>query len=82
MKKLFAYLKEKFIRKIYGPVCEDSVWRVRSNSEINSLLQKEDIARHAKSLRHSWLCHVEHMESERSPKCLLNGEPFGVCRRG
>jgi hypothetical protein len=22
------------------------------------------------------------MESERTPKCLLNGELFGVCRRG
>jgi hypothetical protein len=31
----------KIIRKIYGPVCEDGVWRVRSNSEINSLLQGE-----------------------------------------
>jgi hypothetical protein len=32
----------KVIRKIYGPVFEDGVWRVRSNSEINSLLQGED----------------------------------------
>jgi hypothetical protein len=55
---------------------------VRSNSEINSLLQGEDIVRHAKSFRLSWLSHVEHMESERTPKCLLNGELFGVFRRG
>jgi hypothetical protein len=38
--------------------------------------------RHAKSLRLSWLGHVGHMVSERTPKCLLNGELFGVCRRG
>jgi hypothetical protein len=37
--------------------------------------------RHAKSLRLSWLGHVERMESERTPKCLLNGELFGVRRR-
>jgi hypothetical protein len=43
--------ERKIIRKIYGPVREDGVWRVRSNSEINSLLQGEDIVRHAKSLR-------------------------------
>jgi hypothetical protein len=42
--------ERKVIRKIYGPVCEDSVWRVTSNSEINSLLQGEDILGHAKSL--------------------------------
>jgi hypothetical protein len=68
--------QREVIRKIYGPVCEDGVWRVRSNSEINSLLHGEDIVRHATSLRLSWLGHVGRMESERTPKCLLNGELF------
>jgi hypothetical protein len=26
--------ERKVIRKMYGPVCEDGVWMVRSNSEI------------------------------------------------
>jgi hypothetical protein len=30
----------------------------------------------------SWLAHVERIESERTPKYLLNGELFGVRRRG
>jgi hypothetical protein len=34
--------ERKVIRKIYCPLCEDGVWRVRSNSEINSLFQGED----------------------------------------
>jgi hypothetical protein len=38
--------ERKVIRKIYGPVCEDGVWRVRSNSEINSL--SKDTVRHLK----------------------------------
>jgi hypothetical protein len=66
--------ERKVIRKICGPVCEDGAWRVISNSEMISLLQGEDIARQAKSLRPSWLGNVERMESERTPKCLLNGE--------
>jgi hypothetical protein len=70
------------MRKIYGPVCEDGVWRVRSNSEINSLLQGEDTVRHTNPLTLSWLGHVEGMESERTPKCLLSGEFFGDRRRG
>jgi hypothetical protein len=37
--------ERRAIRKIYGSVCEDGVWRVRSNSEINSLLQGGDIVR-------------------------------------
>jgi hypothetical protein len=78
----FRMFERKIIRKLCGPVCEDGVWTVRSNSEISSLLQGEDIVRHAKFLRHSWVGHVECMESERTPKCLLNGELFGVHRRG
>jgi hypothetical protein len=42
--------ERKVIRKIYGPVFEDGVWRITSNSEINSLLQGQAIVRHAKSL--------------------------------
>jgi hypothetical protein len=74
--------ERKVIRKIYGPVCEDGVWRVRSDLEINSLLQGEDIVLHAESLRLSWLGHVESMKSERTPKFLLNGDIFGIRRRG
>jgi hypothetical protein len=29
-------------------------------------------------VRLSWLGHVERMENERTPKCLLNSELFGV----
>jgi hypothetical protein len=65
--------ERKIIRQIYGSVCEDDVSRVRSNSEINSLLQGGDIVRHTKYRRLSWLDHVEHMESEETPKFLLNG---------
>jgi hypothetical protein len=38
--------------------------------------------RYEKSLRLSWLGHVESIESERTPKYSLNGELFGVRRRG
>jgi hypothetical protein len=37
---------------------------------------------HTKFLMLSWLGHVEHTVSERTPKCLLNSELFGVRRRG
>jgi hypothetical protein len=43
---------------------------------------RKDTARHANSLRLSWLGHVDRMESERTPKCLLNGEILEVRRRG
>jgi hypothetical protein len=72
-----------FERKIIRSFCEDGVRGVRSNSEINSLLQGENIhvVRHAESFRLSWLGHVESTESAGTPKCLFKGELFGIRRR-
>jgi hypothetical protein len=37
--------ERKIIRKIYGPVMENNMWRIRHNEEINTLLKGEDIVR-------------------------------------
>jgi ribosomal protein S28E/S33 len=36
----------KIIRKIYGPVMENNIWRIRHNEEINTLLKGKDILGH------------------------------------
>jgi hypothetical protein len=41
--------------QIYERKICDGVWRIKSNTEINSLFQGEDIVKHAKCLWHSWL---------------------------
>jgi hypothetical protein len=35
--------QRKIIRRIYGPVIENNVWRIRYNEELNTLLEGEDI---------------------------------------
>jgi hypothetical protein len=47
--------ERKIIRKIYGPVMENNIWRIRHNEEINALLKGEDIVRFIKSERIRWL---------------------------
>jgi hypothetical protein len=47
--------KRKIIRKIYRPVMENNIWRIRYNEEINTLLKGEDIVRFIKSQRIRWL---------------------------
>jgi hypothetical protein len=35
-------VREKIIRKTYGAVMENNIWRIRHNEEINTLLKGED----------------------------------------
>jgi hypothetical protein len=65
----------KIIRRIYGPVMESNVWRIRHNEELNTLLKGEDIIRFIKSQRIRWLGHVERMEDNAMPKRMLKGRP-------
>jgi hypothetical protein len=60
--------ERKIIRRIYGPMVEDNVWRIRYNEEKNTLLKGEDIVRFVKSQRIRWLEHVERMEDNAMPK--------------
>jgi hypothetical protein len=47
--------ERKIIRRIYGPVTENIVWRIRYTEELNTLLKGKDIVRFVKSQRIRWL---------------------------
>lgn len=74
--------ERKMIRRIYGPVREGDVWRIRSNSEINAILQSKDVVRFIKARRIGWLGHVSRMSPDRIQRQLLDGRMFGSRRRG
>lgn len=75
-------LERKIVRKIYGPVREAAEWRIRNNSEINHILNNEDVVRFIKARRLSWLGHVIRMPPARLQKQLLEGKMEGTRRRG
>jgi hypothetical protein len=51
----------KIIRRIYGPVMENNIRRIRYNEEINALMK----VRFIKSQRLRWLGHVEVKENDK-----------------
>jgi hypothetical protein len=67
--------ERKIIRRIYGLMIKNNVWRIRYNEELNTLLKGEDIARFIKSQRIRLLGHAERMEDNAMPKRMLKGRP-------
>jgi hypothetical protein len=64
-------LERKVLRKIYGPVVDKGVWRIRHNNELCELMGGEDIVTFIKSQRIQWLDHVERMDETAMPKRVL-----------
>jgi hypothetical protein len=65
IQKLMTF-KRKILRKIFGPTKElNGLWRIKTNEELDDLIQQKNIIRFIKSQRLKWLGHVERMPKER-----------------
>jgi hypothetical protein len=50
--------ERQILRKIYGPVDIDNVWRIRNNMEVEELIEGADIVRFIKAQRIKCLGHI------------------------
>jgi hypothetical protein len=66
------------LRKIYGPVCENGEWRIRTNTELMELYDELDIVTEVNGMRLRWLGHMERMSDNRSTKKLYSNKPEGL----
>ena len=66
------------LRKIFGPVNIDSVWRTRNNMEIDKLIEGADRVRFIKAQRIKWLGHIQRMDQTRPTRKLIDWKPMGT----
>jgi len=66
--------ERKVLRKIYGPVVDKGVWRIRYNNELCKLMAGEDIVRFITAQIIQWLGRVERMDETSMPKRMLKGK--------
>jgi hypothetical protein len=70
--------ERQILRKIFGPVNIDNVWRIRNNMDIDKLIESADIVRFIKAQRIKWLGHIQQMDQARPTRKLLDWRPMGT----
>ena len=66
--RALAVFERKILRKIYGPVKENELWRTRQNHELEAIIKGENIVRFIKCQRIRWLWDTERMQDTAIPK--------------
>ena len=79
--RALAVFERKILRKIYGPVKENELWRIRRNDELKAIIKGENIVRFIKRQRIQWLGHIERMQDTAIPKKMY-GKLYATKRRG
>jgi hypothetical protein len=64
--------ERQILRKIFGSINIDNIWRIRSNMEIDKLIKCADILRSIKAQRIKWLGHIQRMDQARPTRKLLD----------
>ena len=60
IKQKLLVFERRLLRRIFGPTLKtDGEWRQKTNEELENLINHENIVRHIKSRRLSWVGHVE-----------------------
>jgi hypothetical protein len=68
--------ERRVLRKIYGPTLDkDGTWRIKTNEEIENLIEKKNIVSFIKSQSLRWVAHVIRMDTTRTVKKLTEWQP-------
>ena len=70
--------EREVLRKVFGPVNIDNIWRTQNNMEIDKVIEGADTVRFIKAQRIKWLGLVQRMDQARPHRTLLNWKPMGT----
>ena len=80
--RALAVFERKILRKIYGPVKENELWRIRRNDELEAIIKGENIVKFIKCQRIRWLGHIERiLDTAITKRMMLNGKLYATRRR-
>ena len=68
--------ERKILRKIFGPTYENGSWRIKTNQELDTLIQQKNIINFARAQRLGWYGHIERMQETRMVKAIYSWKPI------
>ena len=79
IKQKLLVFERRILRRTFGPTQKaNGEWRLKTNEELEHTIGYENIVRHIKSKRLSWLGHVERMPNERVAKTIYKWKPYAT----
>jgi hypothetical protein len=83
IKQKLLVFERRILRRTFGLAQKaDGEWRLKTNEELENAIVYENIVRHIKSKKLSWLRHVERMPNERVAKTINKWEPYATRPKG
>jgi len=76
-----AVFEREILRKMYGLVKGNELWRIRRNDGLEAIIKGENIVRFIEWQRIRWLGHIERMQETAIPKKMLYGKLYATRRR-
>jgi hypothetical protein len=74
--------ERKMLRRIYGLICEEAMWRSRYNEELYHLYDETDLVTTIKIIRLRWAGHIVQMQDNLPCKKITLNKPEGRRRVG
>jgi hypothetical protein len=79
--KTLNTLERKILRRIYGPVEEQGIWRIRTNQEMREVYKDLDTAAPINKKKLEWIGHAVRKDERRTVKKTFESKPEGSRRR-
>jgi hypothetical protein len=76
--RALAVFERKILRKIYGAVKENQLWRILRNDELEAIIKGENIVRFINCQRIRWLCHIERMQDIAIHQKMVYGKLYAT----
>jgi hypothetical protein len=79
---VYGIRKEDTEKNIWPNTKADGEWGLKTNEKLENAIRYENIVRHIKSKRLSWLGHVKGMPNERVAKTIHKWKPYATRPKG